>query len=294
MSVPGPGKAPVHRGARTWMLCLRRTVLEAGTPAGRAYNLVVFGAILLSVMLLLFEGHPLEPAEIRVLKLLEKATLAVFVADFLLHLLVSPKPLAYLFSFYGLIDFMAVLFFFVPQINSGLLLWVFKFGRVLRVFKLLRFMDEATTLANALRASARRIMVFIFFVVILQVVLGYAMVAVESVHPQSQFQSVAQGVYWAIVTMTTVGYGDFVPQTSLGRVLTAVVMMLGFGIIAIPTGIVTYEGIRQAHLDGRTCGRCGRYGHRPDAHHCDRCGETLPLVSAGMDEGVTGANPSSV
>lgn len=127
---------------------------------------------------------------------------------------------------------MAVLFFFVPQINSGLLLWV---------SKPLRFMDEATTLANALRASARRIVVFIFFVVTLQVVLGYAMVAIESVHPQSQFQSVTQGVYWAIVTMTTVGgYGDFAPQTLLGRVLAAVVMVLGFGIIAIPTGIATY------------------------------------------------------
>ncbi|QEY32466.1 ion transporter [Synechococcus sp. RSCCF101] len=280
MSAPGPAPVPEGRPSRAWLLRLRRTVLEADTPAGRLYNLTVFGAILLSVLLLLFDGHPLEPAEVRVLELMEEVTLAVFVADFLLHLLVSVRPLQYLFSFYGLIDFMAVLFFFVPQINSGLLLWVFKFGRVLRVFKLLRFMDEATTLANALRASARRIVVFIFFVVILQVVLGYAMVAIESVHPETQFTSVAQGVYWAIVTMTTVGYGDFVPQTSLGRVLAAVVMMLGFGIIAIPTGIVTYEGLRQTALDSRTCGRCGRYGHRPDARHCDRCGAPLDPSSA--------------
>ena len=258
---------------------LRRVVLDSDTRPGRIYNLVIFGTILLSVAGLLIEPHPLRvatPGEIPSwVEGLERLCLLVFMADYLLHLWVSPKPLAYARSFYGLIDLSAVLFFFVPQIRSGLVLWVFKFARVLRVFKLLRFLDEAQMLGRALRASARRIGAFLFFVVMAQVVLGYLMVLIESGHPETQFQTVGQGVYWAIVTMTTVGYGDFVPETVLGRVLAAVVMLLGFGIIAIPTGIVTVESIQQARLDRRACSSCGHRDHRREASHCDQCGAEL-------------------
>ena len=240
---------------------------------------MIFGTILLSVAGLLVEPHPMRvatPGEIPAwVDTLEHFCLLVFMADYLLHLWVSPKPLAYARSFYGLIDLSAVLFFFVPQIRSGLVLWGFKFARVLRVFKLLRFMDEAQMLGRALRASARRIGVFLFFVVMAQVVLGYLMVVIESGHPDTQFQTVGQGVYWAIVTMTTVGYGDFVPQTVLGRLLAAVVMLLGFGIIAIPTGIVTVESIQQARQDRRVCSSCGHRDHRREASHCDQCGAEL-------------------
>ena len=258
---------------------LRRVVLDSDTRPGRVYNLVIFGTILLSVAGLLFEPRPMRVATLGEIPAwvgtLEHFCLWVFMADYLLHLWVSPKPLAYARSFYGLIDLSAVLFFFVPQIRSGLVLWVFKFARVLRVFKLLRFLDEAQMLGRALRASARRIGVFLFFVVMAQVVLGYLMVLIESGHPDTQFQTVGQGVYWAIVTMTTVGYGDFVPQTVLGRMLAAVVMLLGFGIIAIPTGIVTVESIQQARLDRRPCSSCGHRDHRREASHCDQCGAEL-------------------
>ena len=113
---------------------------------------------------------------------------------------------------------------------------------------------------------------------LLQVVLGYSIFVIESARPDSQFQTVASGVYWAIVTMTTVGYGDVVPQTELGRLLASVVMLLGFGIIAIPTGILTVSGVRHHQQRGAdlTCGSCGRQGHRRDARHCDACGASLP------------------
>ena len=174
--------------------------------------------------------------------LVQNVCLAVLAADFVLHLASAEKPRRYLFSFTGLIDASAVLFFFTPQVRSELLLWVFKFGRILRVFKLLKFIDEARVLGQALRGSARTIGVFLFFVFLLQVVLGYSIFVIESARPDSQFQTVASGVYWAIVTMTTVGYGDVVPQTELGRLLASVVMLLGFGIIAISTGILTVSG----------------------------------------------------
>ena len=268
----------------TLRLRLRRIVLEADTRAGRIYNLIVFGTILVSVAGLLVQPYPLGIAapnpQTAWLVHLEQGCLLVFIADFLLHLWVSPRPAKYLFSFYGLIDVSAVLFFFIPQISSGLVLWIFKFGRVLRVFKLLRFLDEAQQLGNALKASARRIGVFLFFVVMAQVVLGYLMVLVESSHPQTQFQTVGQGVYWAIVTMTTVGYGDIVPQTVLGQLLAAVVMLLGFGIIAIPTGIITVETMQQVRRGGRSCLSCGAQSHRSEALHCDQCGAILPPLSA--------------
>ena len=260
---------------------LRTTVLETVTPAGRIYNAVVFGAILGSVLALLLEPDPLANSALRQTEVVwidwvQNSCLAVFAADFLLHLLLVDRPRRYLFSFTGLIDASAVFFFFVPQVRSELLLWVFKFGRILRVFKLLKFIDEARVLGQALRGSARTIGVYLFFVFLLQVVLGYAIFVIESVNPESQFQTVSNGVYWAIVTMTTVGYGDLVPQTALGRLLASVVMMLGFGIIAIPTGILTISGVRQSRLTAaEPCDRCGRNGHRQDARYCDYCGALL-------------------
>ena len=224
-------------------------MLEASKSADKAYNAVIFGAILLSVLALLLEPDPLGNSALRQtnvlwIDLLQNLCLAVFAADFVLHLALVEKPRRYLFSFAGLIDASAVLFFFVPHVRSELLLWVFKFGRILRVFKLLKFIDEARALGHALRGSARTFGVFLFFVVLLQVVLGYSIFVIESARPDSQFQTVGSGVYWAIVTMTTVGYGDVVPQTELGRLLASVVMMLGFGIIAIPTGILTVSGVQ--------------------------------------------------
>ena len=254
------------------------------TPgAGRVYNLIIFGTILLSVAGLLVQPHPLRlaaPGEVPSWVGSLGAWLFVGVhRRFLAAFVGLAQAAQVLVQLYGLIDVSAVLFFFVPQISSGLILWIFKFGRVLRVFKLLRFLDEAQLLGNALKASARRIGVFLFFVVMAQVVLGYLMVLVESSHPETQFQTVGQGVYWAIVTMTTVGYGDIVPQTVLGQLLAAVVMLLGFGIIAIPTGIITVETMQQVRGGGRECLRCGALVHRRQALHCDQCGEVLPLAS---------------
>ena len=155
-----------------------------------------FSAILLSVLALLLEPDPLGNSALRQtnvpwIDLVQNVCLAVFAADFVLHLALVEKPRRYLFSFTGLIDASAVLFFFVPQVRSELLLWVLKFGRILRVFKLLKFIDEARVLGQALRGSARTIGVFLFFVFLLQVVLGYSIFVIESARPDSQFQTVS-------------------------------------------------------------------------------------------------------
>ena len=263
---------------------LRVMVLETKTVSGRLYNFVVFGTILLSVFALMLDPDALKSSvyhssSVGWVHHVQNICLTIFALDFFLNLYVSRYPRRYLFSFYGLIDLSALLFFFIPQIRSEILLWIFKFGRILRVFKLLRFIDEAKILGEALRGSARTICVYLFFVFMLQVVLGYFIYVIESVNPTSSFQNMGQGVYWAIVTMTTVGYGDYVPQTALGRILASAVMMLGFGIIAIPTGILTYSGVRHRHAkdDGDPCGVCGRRGHRDDAVHCDRCGALIKV-----------------
>lgn len=270
-----------------WRGQLKAIVQETKTPAGRIYNILVFGAILLSVLALLIDPNPLTSSVVRGsgngwVQFIQGLCLVVFVTDFLLNVYVSNRPLRYVFSFYGFIDLMAVVFFFIPEFSSEILLWVFKFGRILRVFKLLRFIDEARVLGQALRSSARTIVVYLFFVFLLQVVLGYCIFVIESVNAESQFRTIGNGVYWAIVTMTTVGYGDYVPQTGLGRLLASVVMMLGFGIIAIPTGILTYSGVRHRQNDqqGAPCPACGRVGHRNDAVHCDRCGTLLPVQNS--------------
>jgi len=263
-------------------LRLRTMVLETKTVSGRVYNAVVFGAILLSVLALMVDPNPLstsiyQRSAVGWIYLIQNTCLAIFMADFLLNVYVSERPWKYVLSFYGLIDLLAIVFFVIPQIRSEILLWIFKFGRILRVFKLLRFIDEAKVLGQALRNSARTICVYLFFVFMLQVVLGYSIFVIESVNPDSPFKTMGNGVYWAIVTMTTVGYGDYVPQTGLGRLLASAVMMLGFGIIAIPTGILTYSGVTQRRQaqQGNPCGSCGRVGHRDDAVHCDYCGAPL-------------------
>ena len=220
--------APDH----SWRARLRTTVLEASTPSGRAYNVVVFGAILVSVLALMLEPDPfgnsaLRQTDVVWIDLVQNICLGIFAADFVLHLFVSERPLKYLFSFYGLIDFTAVLFFFIPQVRSEILLWVFKFGRILRVFKLLRFIDEARMLGRALRGSARTICVYLFFVFMLQVVLGYCIFVIESASPDSQFKTISNGVYWAIVTMTTVGYGDVSLKTTAERLFACGAMLLG-------------------------------------------------------------------
>jgi len=266
-----------------WRERVYRVIFEHATPAGRAFDLVLLVLILASVVAVLLESVPL----LRVrwgaeLLAVEWAFTILFSIEYVLRLLSVRRPLAYARSFFGLIDLVAVLPTYLSLLLPGsqvlLILRAVRLLRVFRILKLGRFLGEELVLIRALRASIRKIVIFIGAVLVLVLVLGSLMYLVEG--PQGGFTSIPMSIYWAIVTMTTVGYGDLVPQTVLGRMLASLVMMIGYGIIAVPTGIVTVEmGLASRRAAAHRCPACGLTGHDDDAAHCKRCGERLPAAA---------------
>jgi voltage-gated potassium channel len=260
---------------------LHQIVFESDTPAGRAFDLALIGLVLLSVAVVSVETvRGLPPGAYRALRNAEWALTVIFTVEYLLRLAAVRRPLAYAASFYGVIDLLAILptyvSLFVPGAQALLVVRVLRLLRVFRVLKLSRFLSEAQTLSTALRASSRKIAVFLLTVSTLVVVIGSLMFVVEG--PENGFTSIPTAMYWTVVTLTTVGYGDVSPRTGLGRALASLVMILGYGIIAVPTGIVTAEltqAGRPATVSGQACPNCGIEGHDPDARYCRRCGTPL-------------------
>jgi voltage-gated potassium channel len=216
----------------------------------------------------------------RALRTTEWTLTLLFTLEYALRLVAVRRPLAYALSFFGLVDLLALLPTYVSLLVPGtqvlLVVRILRLLRVFRVLKLTRFLTEARVLGAALRASARKIVVFLLVVSTVVVVVGALMYVIEGA-PHG-FTSMPRSMYWAVVTLTTVGYGDISPQTPLGQALASLVMILGYGIIAVPTGIVTAEltaGARQAAVSGQACPACGAEGHDVDARFCRRCGAPL-------------------
>jgi voltage-gated potassium channel len=259
---------------------LHAIIFEAETPAGKAFDIGLIVTILLSVLVVMLESV----AAIRwrygpVLRTVEWGFTMVFTIEYLLRLYCVGKPLRYARSFYGVVDLLAI----VPTYLSGFLLGaqsllVIRTLRILRVFrvlKLVQYWSEARILLHALRATRRKIFVFLYVVMILVIIIGAFMYLIEG--EQHGFTSIPRSIYWAIVTLTTVGYGDIAPATDLGQTLAAMVMIIGYGIIAVPTGIVTVELARESHksLSTQACPECGSEGHDADAVYCKYCGAKL-------------------
>lgn len=207
-----------------------------------------------------------------------------FTIEYIARLISIKKPLKYVFSFYGIIDFLSTIPLYLSYLLAGsqvlLAVRAFRLLRIFRILKLVKFIGEASQLQSALKASRAKIAVFIYVVLILSVILGTIMYIVEG--DESGFTSIPKSIYWTIVTLTTVGYGDIAPQTNLGQFLATVIMILGYGIIAVPTGIVTAEFAQSkknnrsaVHLNTQACPSCGAEGHRDDASHCYNCGHLL-------------------
>ncbi|MCP4571698.1 MAG: ion transporter [bacterium] len=259
---------------------LHEIIFEADTRAGRFFDLALIWSILISVLAVMLDSvTAIRLAHGRLLTVVEWAFTILFTIEYLLRLWCIGKPLRYATSFFGMVDLLAIVPTYLSLLFPGthylVVIRILRVLRIFRVLKLVQYLDEANIMARALRASGHRISVFFATVVALVVVFGSIMYLVEG--EANGFTSIPRSIYWAVVTMTTVGYGDISPGTALGQAIAAVVMVIGFTIIAVPTGIVMTE---MAHARGlpvstQVCPECASEGHDHDAVYCKACGSRL-------------------
>ncbi len=271
-----------HKSNRSWRDRLYEIIFEADTLAGKWFDIALIVVILLSVLTVMLDSVASVQARYgRWLYVLEWLFTILFTVEYILRLLCVGNIRRYATSFFGIVDLVAILPSYLNLVVFGTrYLLVVRILRVLRIFRILKlgqYTKEAGVLRAALYASRRRIVVFLCFVLTLVVIIGSLMYLIEG-PTNSGFTSIPQSVYWAIVTLTTVGYGDISPQTPLGQFLASIVMILGYSIIAVPTGIVTVEWSqatmrKQPHA--RACPTCGARGHDADARYCKFCGADL-------------------
>jgi len=263
---------------------LHEVIFEADTPGGKAFDVALLLAIVASVLAVMLESVAAIRAEHGpALVRLEWFFTIVFTIEYGLRLASVRHPWRYATSFYGIVDLLSIIPTYLTLLPIGadtrslLLIRALRLLRIFRVLKLARYVGEASDLKAALIASQAKIFVFLWSVLLIVLIVGAAMYLIEG--PEHGFNSIPRSVYWAIVTMTTVGYGDITPQTVVGQVLASVLMITGYGIIAVPTGIVSAEmaARRLPHrpVSTQACPACGADSHTPGAHFCHQCGEPL-------------------
>ena len=276
------GPDPRLAAQTPWRARLHEIVFEADTPEGRAFDVTLIAVIALSVVTVMLDSvRPFSARHGDALRVTEWILTGIFSVEYVLRLMAVRRPLRYATSFFGIVDLLALLpsyvSLFLPAGRYLLVIRVLRLLRIFRVLKLGNFLTEGAVLGGALRASRHKIAVFLATVLTLVVLIGTLMYVIEG--EENGFTSIPVSMYWAIVTLTTVGYGDIAPQTPLGKLLASFVMILGFGIIAVPTGIVTSELTRASRPDEpistQSCPTCSAGGHAPDARYCRRCGAPL-------------------
>ncbi|SEB40039.1 voltage-gated potassium channel [Tenacibaculum sp. MAR_2009_124] len=263
-----------------WKKKLHEIIYEADTREGRVFDVILMIAILSSVLFVMLES--VDDIQVKygsALNIGEWILTILFSIEYILRLFAINKPSKYIFSFYGIIDLLSTIpkylsIFFIGT-HSLVALRALRLLRVFRILKLARFIGESNNFAKALKASKAKIAVFLFFVLILCIILGTVMYLIEG--GDNGFTSIPRSVYWAIVTLTTVGYGDIAPHTAFGQLIASIIMILGYGIIAVPTGIISSEMTKtqDLHLNTQACPNCGEEGHDDDASHCNHCGSKL-------------------
>ena len=272
--------------SKNWRAKVHEIIYGTHTPAGRLFDLALLGLIVYSVIIVMLESVPRIDKEYHnFLNISEWIVTILFTIEYILRIITIKKPKNYIFSFFGVVDFLST----IPKYLSLFLvgsqfITAFRILRLLRIFrilKLVRFVGEANNLIRALNSSKTKIFVFVFFVIIISVILGTVMYIVEG--PKNGYESIPHSIYWTVVTLTTVGYGDISPQTPLGQFIATMIMIIGYGIIAVPTGIVSAEyasGMAQGKtLDkGRACSSCSSEVLQMDAHYCRKCGNKLNEV----------------
>ncbi len=264
-----------------WKDQLHEIIFEADTPKGKFFDVVLLVAILLSVLSVVLETVPgIRERHETVLNVFELIFTILFTIEYILRVVLVGKPFKYIFSFMGIVDFISIaptyLSYFIAGPSYLLVIRTIRLLRIFRVLKLTRYLSEAQMLKKALVQSAAKITVFIGGVIVLVLIVGSIMYIVEG--PENGFTSIPYSMYWTIVTITTVGYGDIAPSTTLGQSIASVVMLIGYGIIAVPTGIVTAEialAGSKKDISTQACKECSHEGHDPDAKHCKFCGAVL-------------------
>lgn len=268
---------------KTWRSRLHEIIYEADTPAGKLFDVILLIVIIASIILVMAESVQSIDAKYHTfLNVSEWIITILFTIEYIARIISVKKPIKYITSFYGVIDLLSTIPKYLSIIFAGthtlVALRALRLLRVFRILKLARYIGESTNLVRALKASRAKIMVFLSFVLILCIILGTLLYLIES-EQDSGFTSIPRSVYWAIVTLTTVGYGDIAPVTPLGQFIAAIVMLLGYAIIAIPTGIVSAEmtkvNKRKVQTNTQACPHCIAENHRDNAEYCYNCGNVL-------------------
>jgi len=271
-----------------WRLRLYTIIFEADTRAGRAFDLILIGFILTSVAVVVLDSMAsVHQRHGRWLKGVEWFFTIAFTIEYIARLACVRHPWRYARSFFGIIDLLAILpaylAILVPEMHALIDVRMLRLLRIFRLLKLTAYVSEFGVLYQALRASRRKILVFLCFVLLVTMIMGTLMYVVEG--PVNGFTSIPVGVYWAITTMTTVGFGDVTPKTDLGRFIASLMMLMGWGTLAVPTGIVSAELVSnktQREPTTRTCHACLSEGHTPTARFCRDCGAELPAYQRDM------------
>ncbi len=262
---------------------LHEIIFEADTPAGKRFDIILLIMILLSVFAVMLESVPtLGTGFKKTFYVLEWIFTIFFTLEYIFRLYSVYKPIKYATSFFGIIDLASILptylSIFFPGSQSLIVIRALRLMRVFRIFKMINFLNHGKVISDALKNSRPKIIIFMSFVVVIVCIFGSLMYFIEGGYNE-QFDSIPRAMYWAIVTMTTVGYGDISPTTNFGQFIAAVIMLLGYAVIAVPTGIVTSELTKSdsdmAKKSLQTCRYCSREGHDNDALYCKYCSELL-------------------
>jgi voltage-gated potassium channel len=269
-----------YTGTKTWQKKLHDVIYESNTTAGKAFDVTLLIFILASILLVMLDSvNRYHVRYGRLFDILEWTFTILFTIEYILRLICIKKPLMYVRSFLGTIDLLAIIpsylsIFFIGA-QSLLVLRALRLLRIFRIFKLNHYLSEMDYLGSALRASLKKISIFMLVVLSLVIILGSVMYLVEN--GENGFDSIPDSIYWAIVTITTVGYGDISPVTPMGKFIASVIMIIGYGIIAVPTGIFTAEVAmaRRQSKGTEACPNCGREGHDSNARYCKFCGSKL-------------------
>ena len=251
------------------------------TPAGKLFDIILLIAIIYSIIIVMLESVQSYDTKYHdFFNISEWVITILFTVEYILRIISVNKPKKYIFSFYGIVDLLSTLpkylSYFIVDSQFLSVVRALRLLRVFRILKLIRFVGESNNLIRALRNSRSKIFIFIFFVFIISIILGTIMYLVEG--PESGFKSIPESIYWCIVTLTTVGFGDITPVTALGKILATVIMIIGYGIIAVPTGIVSAEyasAKKKANLIDSSCKNCGADIILSDAKFCRKCGHKI-------------------